>query len=199
LDHEARQNERRPTFGPSAWINVVGTAETANDFYIPEEGAVATHVISRHIANRHSDRELPDLFVITPFRKVAVGLKLHLLQNAAELFGDLSPAIVEEWIDHSIGTVHSFQGREAETVLLVLGAKRVDSIEWALSQPNVMNVAVTRARRRLYVVGNRANWFQKESRDRWMLGTDSDWLIEECEARSMFDSQPQRKPRLRVV
>ncbi|MBZ9791732.1 ATP-binding protein [Rhizobium sp. 3T7] len=199
VNHEARQNERRPTFGPSAWINVVGTAETANDFYIPEEGAVAAHVISRHIANRHSDRELPDLFVITPFRKVAVGLKLHLLQNATELFGDLPPAIVEEWIDHSIGTVHSFQGREAETVLLVLGAKRVDSIEWALSQPNIMNVAVTRARRRLYVVGNRANWFQKESRDRWMLGTDRDWLIEECEARTMFDSRPQRKPRLRLV
>lgn len=36
--------------------------------------------------------------------------------------------------------------------------RRDGALDWAASRPNLLNVAVTRARRRLYVVGDRSRW-----------------------------------------
>ncbi|OWW04625.1 hypothetical protein ATY81_01165 [Rhizobium sp. R72] len=202
LHADALDNVRRPTFGPSAWINVIGAAETANDFYIPEEGALAAHMMSQCFGPMSQSQpviERPDVLIISPFRKVADGLKQHLRDNAPAVFGKTAAGLAEEWIERSIGTVHSFQGKEADTVLLILGATRPDSIDWVLAKPNIMNVAVTRARRRLYIIGNRANWYREPIRDAWMLGTGADWLMEEGEARRMFDSSRSRKPMLHLV
>ena len=57
--------------------------------------------------------------------------------------------------------MHTFQGKEAEAVILMLGAGRgakAGSRVWAGETPNLLNVAATRAKRVLYVVGNRAEW-----------------------------------------
>jgi superfamily I DNA and/or RNA helicase len=201
-DAENPVGNDRLTFGPeSAWFNVRGASEMPDKFYVPEEGALACYIMSRLAECRpHQHRgRLPDLFVISPFRKVALGIKQDLLANAPTLFGHIAPDVVEEWAERSIGTVHSFQGKEAEIVLLVLGASDAESISWALAKPNIMNVAVTRARRRLYVIGNRANWFQDSSRDAWMLGQGRDWLVEEADARALFSRTPHPKPHLRLV
>lgn len=65
------------------------------------------------------------------------------------------------WIEHRIGTVHTFQGKKAEAVILMLGAGRgaeAGSRTWAGATPNLLNLAATRARRVLYVVGNWTEW-----------------------------------------
>ncbi|WP_335980920.1 AAA domain-containing protein [Streptomyces sp. CA2R106] len=58
------------------------------------------------------------------------------------------------------GTVHTTQGKEADIVVLVLGTGtgQVGSRDWAAKNPNLLNVAVTRARRRLVVIGDHAVW-----------------------------------------
>jgi superfamily I DNA and/or RNA helicase len=66
-----------------------------------------------------------------------------------------------EFIDDRIGTVHTMQGKEADVVVIVLGtdpnpAKKAR--DWAASPVNLLNVAVSRARRRLFVIGNYAEW-----------------------------------------
>lgn len=63
-----------------------------------------------------------------------------------------------------VGTAHTFQGGERDVVVVspaaATGVHR-PSGQWALRQQNLWNVAVTRARSRLYVVGDRAYWSQQ--------------------------------------
>ncbi|WP_322003802.1 AAA domain-containing protein [Paraburkholderia tropica] len=59
------------------------------------------------------------------------------------------------------GTVHTFQGKEAEHVVFLLGGNPSSPgviSSFAGAKPNLVNVAVTRAKRRLYVVGDRRFW-----------------------------------------
>ena len=57
-----------------------------------------------------------------------------------------------------VGTVHTFQGKEAPVVFFVLGADQQSSgaARWAVSEPNMMNVAATRAKEAFYIIGGRA-------------------------------------------
>nr|WP_307832923.1 AAA domain-containing protein [Azospirillum argentinense] len=71
----------------------------------------------------------------------------------------------------SVGTVHTFQGGEAQTVVLLLGGNpaRERGIAWAAEKPNLLNVAATRAKARFYIVGDKAIWTR--------LGPDTFGLI----------------------
>lgn len=65
------------------------------------------------------------------------------------------------WTNERIGIVHTVQGREAETVILVLGAPypgQTGARGWAGGRPNLLNVAVSRAKEVIYVVGNQRLW-----------------------------------------
>jgi superfamily I DNA and/or RNA helicase len=62
-----------------------------------------------------------------------------------------------EWIKENIGTVHTFQGREVEIVFFITGtdATKKTAAEWACKEPNILNVAVTRAKEEFYIIGDR--------------------------------------------
>ncbi|MEU3018281.1 AAA domain-containing protein [Nocardiopsis sp. NPDC007018] len=63
-----------------------------------------------------------------------------------------------------VGTAHRFQGGERDVVVIsptaATGVHR-SSGNWARQQQNLWNVAVTRARSRLYVVGDREYWAEQ--------------------------------------
>jgi AAA domain len=95
----------------------------------------------------HRRRFGESVFVISPFREVVYGLK-HNVKG------------IDRLPDKRVGTVHKTQGKEADVVILVLGtaAGQVQSRDWASTTPNLVNVAITRARRRLIVIGDHATW-----------------------------------------
>ncbi len=136
--------------GPSAWFDIRGGAE---EKWCPEEGDLMLTLLGRL-----AEADTPDLYIVTPF--VIVADNLRRIVRESELLGKWTndPWC---WTAERIGTVHTVQGREAEAVLFVLGAPaphQAGARGWAGGRPNLLNVAVTRAKERLYVIGNRSAW-----------------------------------------
>ena len=70
-----------------------------------------------------------------------------------------------EWLYDNIGTVHKFQGKEANEVIFVLGCDETQKDRYAVKgfvNSNIVNVAVTRAKYRVYIVGNSKVWEKNE-------------------------------------
>jgi len=105
--------------------------------------------------------KLPDVYIITPFLSIKRSLdkKLrHILQN---YFPSMDNDGINRWISENCGTIHTFQGKEANEVLLVLGCDKhqgFGAAKWVGNKPNIINVAVSRAKYRLGVIGHYNLW-----------------------------------------
>lgn len=140
--------------GPSRWIDVNGNAETK---WCPDEGDAVVRMLRELAASSVTN---PDVFIITPFKIVEQEMRRRLDRETDVLraFG----VKIDEWSRDRVGTIHTFQGREADTVILLLGAPKASqhrARQWAASPPNIINVAVSRAKQNLYVVGSATAWF----------------------------------------
>jgi hypothetical protein len=129
------------TAPPSGWIDIPATGD-ARGHWIPAEGEQARKMLQALQWKYSVDPG--QIFVVSPFRDVARGIQ-GLLREFPGVRG---------------GTVHTAQGKESDVVLFVLGGdpSRPGARQWAAQRPNLVNVAVSRARRRLYVIGDQAAW-----------------------------------------
>ena len=135
--------------GSNVWYDVRSTQSRGH--WIPAEGQVLQDVLT---ALRQANVPVEEIRVISPFRQVVSGAKKSYQQVFPD--GEVSPDDRRKWV----GTVHTMQGKEADVVILILGGNpdRPGARRWAAETPNLLNVAVSRARRRLYVIGNREAW-----------------------------------------
>jgi superfamily I DNA and/or RNA helicase len=139
--------------GPSKWLDVDGEADSK---WCSAEGELVVSLLRKIAVAGITD---PDLFIITPFRIVAQELGRRL-ERESQLLSALR-VDAREWVNNRVGTIHTVQGREANTVILVLGAPKASQNRariWAASPPNILNVAVSRAKQNLYVVGSQGAW-----------------------------------------
>ncbi len=134
--------QREPlTAPPSEWIDIPATGD-ARGHWILGEGEQARKML-RALRSKYGV-DATQIFVVSPFRDVADGFE-KLLREFPGVRG---------------GTVHTAQGKESDVVLFILGGNpaKPGAKQWAAQRPNLVNVAVSRARRRLYVIGDHTVW-----------------------------------------
>jgi predicted nucleic acid-binding Zn-ribbon protein len=153
------------------WINVIGKSESGH--YVPSQAEAIRDIIVGAFADfvnkRDESQKYPSIFVISPFRSVRSGMAAYFRNNLPSVLEgnniDVSKDVIRKWIGECIGTIHTFQGKEANTVVLCLGVssdgKGMGAVEWACEHPNILNVAVTRSKVNLYIVGDKAVWAGK--------------------------------------
>jgi superfamily I DNA and/or RNA helicase len=138
--------------GDSAWLHVEATP---SGHWSPAEGERAAELFGQFLDAGLDAREI---FFVTPFRLVQDRLR-QVLKRVADDRGALESSW--KWSRDNVGTIHVVQGKEAEAVVLVLGSPSEDAAgarRWAGGEPNLLNVAASRAKQRLYVIGHRGAW-----------------------------------------
>ncbi|WP_051328527.1 DEAD/DEAH box helicase [Geminicoccus roseus] len=143
----------RTILGRSRWIDV--QPDRCEDKWSAAEGDAVVNLL------RQLDQaQLPelDLYIISPFRVVTHRLRELLAREPALRRWTKEP---DAWVKQRVGTVYTVQGREADSVIMVLGAaqpERRGARSWAGQSVNQLNVAITRAKENLYVIGHRRVW-----------------------------------------
>lgn len=140
---DVRTTEKNPMLKQKGiiWMDVRGEqrsdAQNINDAEVEKCISIATHLAKQY----------PEISIgiISPFKHQAQEINAHIPAN-------LSNRIVAD-------TVHKFQGGERDVIiysLVVTNNSPATKIRWIdRSVPNLVNVAVTRARTALYIVGNK--------------------------------------------
>ncbi|MHB8409546.1 MAG: DEAD/DEAH box helicase [Acidiferrobacterales bacterium] len=130
----------------SGWFDVhcVGTA--GDGHWIEDEGTAIRKVLMMLLTYGVPNEEI---ILISPFRDVVK----HLRGIGREFNLDTK---------NRVGTIHTSQGKEAQVVILALGGhpSKPGAKAWAAQKPNLLNVAVSRAKERFYVIGDRAEWIK---------------------------------------
>ena len=136
-------------YGKTAWYDISGKA--ANK-YVEEQGDFLLKKIKSMIEKdpKIIDKNESDtVYIISPFKNVAykLGIKLDKIGFTRKEKGKVT----------NIGTIHTFQGKEAPIVFMVLGAdtNSKGAATWAVNEANMMNVAATRAKKEFYIIGDR--------------------------------------------
>ena len=140
------------------FIDIKGQEKGNGDHYVKEQGDKIIEIIKDCIENREIDvfENSKHLYVISPFTTVINGLK----NDIKKAFKDGNKEAVNNWCNTCLGTVHKFQGKEANSVILLLGCDNnsKSSAQWAAQAANILNVAATRAKKRFSIIGDLELW-----------------------------------------
>lgn len=147
-----------PIHCASCWVDIPGTV--SHKQVVPLQIEFMVDVLTRLYQR---DELLPNLYVISPFKAIRLALQQALRNadwTASDRYKRLPASTLSKWLKNSVGTVHTFQGKEQDTVFMLLGADQQNAggAQWASSKPNLLNVALTRAKRRAYLVGDFDLW-----------------------------------------
>lgn len=140
------------TPGKAFWFDISGNAI---DKYVKEQGEFLRNKISELMKQNpdiNNKSKKDTIYVITPFKNVAYCLSQELKKIGFTRYDEKGKVT-------NIGTVHTFQGKEAPIVFFVLGCdgRSIGAANWAVgtSNPNILNVAATRAKEEFYIIGDK--------------------------------------------
>ena len=147
----------------SGWINIEGPEVGFGNHFVKNQAEKVCQLIEDAIGIYHNLFETANnIFVITPFRTVAESMRDFLVDHFSQKGYD--KVILKKWAKNCVGTIHTFQGKDANEVLLVLGCSSdsAGAMNWVVKKANILNVACTRAKYRIAFVGNIKDWKNKK-------------------------------------
>ena len=144
----------------SCWITYDASNieySTGKDRYIQVQGQIAFELIQEL---RARNAEFKDIFIVTPFTSVAHGFKTYMQSISDDIVNWTDKDNKSGWLKDNIGTVHTFQGKEAKVVIYMLGCQSDGTANGAIKWVNAnnVNVAFTRAKEYIYVIGDATKW-----------------------------------------
>lgn len=167
---------------PSVWIDtedtINATGAQIQGYYNTVEADIAMQLIEL-IVNFNTEVAHEGIFIITPFTSTKYAIenafKALIKTSAVKWLKHALPAVeraqyertgdfkaFNTFTDNHIGTVHTFQGKEAGTVIMCMGAckagGKASGVKWVNSSPNILNVALTRAKKQFFFVGAIKDW-----------------------------------------
>ncbi|MBR8911730.1 RNA helicase [Staphylococcus aureus] len=140
--------------GKTGWYDVKGNSVQKQ--FVKEHGEKVLELLANDWFEAIKEgKNEPSSFVISPFSAVQKQVKRILKQQLPTRI-DIERTKINQWVDKSIGTVHTFQGKEAQKVYFVIGTDNTQdgAVNWSCEKPNLLNVAVTRAKKEFYVIGD---------------------------------------------
>ncbi len=140
--------------GPLAFVDTAGCGfdEKIENVSIsnPEEAALLFKHLTQLVeglAGRLQSADFPSIAVISPYREQIIAMKELMLH---------SPTLMAYKDKIAVNTIDSFQGQERDIVYISMTRSNANGIIGFLSDIRRMNVAMTRARKKLVVVGDSA-------------------------------------------
>lgn len=142
----------------SIWIDIKGKENGDKDHFVPVQGDKTIEMV---LSAFELQNGFPNLYIISPFKTVANNIKSLLKKALHKHCPNYDQDDIDDWVDKSCGTVHTFQGKEANEVIIILGCDEKSgegAAQWAGKKPNILNVAVTRAKYRVAIIGDSDLW-----------------------------------------
>lgn len=142
----------------SKWIDIKGKENGDKDHFVPEQGEQVIEMVLNAFALQNG---FPSLYIISPFKSVVNNMKAMLKQYLYKHYPEYTKEDIHDWIERCCGTVHTFQGKQENEVIFILGCDNksgTGAAEWAGKKPNILNVAITRAKYRIAIIGDSAVW-----------------------------------------
>lgn len=144
-------------YDKSQWIQVKGKEKGNKNHFVENQGKKVCELLEIAFSNNSE----PSIYIISPFTTVVSGIKNYISRYCREnTETKINRDYMLDYEKAKIGTVHTFQGKEADEVIFLLGCddskEAQGAVKWV--NKNIVNVAATRAKFRLYVVGDKDAW-----------------------------------------
>jgi ATP-dependent RNA/DNA helicase IGHMBP2 len=120
----------------------------------PEEASFALKHLSHYVqqlSEAYTGTSFPSIAVIAPYRHQIELLKEYVASH---------PQLQQFLSSITVNTIDSFQGQERDVVYISLTRSNAESVIGFLSEVRRMNVAITRARKKLVLIGDSATLSQ---------------------------------------
>ncbi len=147
-DGQLRIMTRRPKRDLESTIHVVyaGGERSSDSSVNPREVDKVLQIVSEIVNSAQEEQAKPTIGVVSPFRDHVDAIRDRLIQQL--------PMVAIEQHEIIVGTAHALQGDEKDIIIFTTSIdpeSHPASLRF-LENPNLFNVAVTRARKQQYVV-----------------------------------------------